>query len=1149
MERLKSFLSDPDESGSPNINQAVIQPFTEKASNIPGKYSIPMSDSIMETESFQIKTDDIWISNLDSLSYPLEFLKPHDTDSRILQNMVTMSGGSKPLSVSTVVTLSSTYFGQSRLDTIDVIFSIAETKVFLNLFANVDVSAFMGLHLGNIRNPYCWLATIPSSSLYNKNRSNAIVKKFQLLASDFTFDGKCKSCDTSGFEELTSILSALKVSGASTEMFEFLKTLAEEFLEGHAVQAFIDAHLEKAVISCESGEGPDINLNTDDFMSLILQPKYAEQIVFFGLVMFQVVSIVVSSNFQSDDFKPIPIPSNEDYKIDFDKNVLFDFTNPTSDIGSIIEFVIQNVNTVLSSIPNTKDNILTQSSLFDQDGVFTMETNEISLSIFTLESISIQGLDSITDIDPITPIAPQILQGGLTLSRMSVKANIAIDVSSISSMINEDRKLGNDEVEHMTISLSLHDLKAGISLLLGIDENILGNINLGSLLNSENIVPCLLSSVVSTNITAMELSVGGIDEIKLSGLLSDDLKAKLKQSWEALTNAYDSDMTESITPIISSMLPSFLNEIVKEYLGNDANMECPVYDNEGKPRFMDFRDLFYNSSMSEALGGSGTEPYGNLASILMERLKSFLSDPDESGSPNINQAVIQPYTVFQSDETGVLFFPGQLFSSSYNIDDLGGSSNDVLTLSLFDVRIANLDSFGYPMNILVPDSSVPYIVNNAASLGDEKPLLLSSRLLFAVQGDNSNIYNEMEITLEISNLTMLLSLMAKVSTDKLLSLAVQNLRKPYCWIATIPPPDLNEFGVRDIAVNATASLTELDSFVESLHTSVNCLSCTGQSFETFTSMISSDDGKSESTMLGNLLLNMTKDFILSEMFQTEIDRLLVQASERCIHEGEGDYKQAKYESFSRPLVTSNSMKITIALGVVLFAVVIMMILSYYCTRCTVSRKNKDSLSGLSYKEINQIYTQQKQKDEREIELCRVTTSMIFSHEIPLIIRFSMPIVIMLNIALFLSGHFSLGATLKLDIQLAGDKLIIQDFFEFSIASSIIDMWNIKLYSLAVIIFSCSVLWPYTKQAILLVLWVAPPSRIGVHRRTSLFLTLDSLGKWSMTDIYVLVMVLVVFRISVLSPSGSELIPEDFYSLDGKKLANASLNEKNNQLNI
>ena len=94
----------------------------------------------------------------------------------------------------------------------------------------------------------------------------------------------------------------------------------------------------------------------------------------------------------------------------------------------------------------------------------------------------------------------------------------------------------------------------------------------------------------------------------------------------------------------------------------------------------------------------------------------------------------------------------------------------------------------------------------------------------------------------------------------------------------------------------------------------------------------------------------------------------------------------------------------------------------------------------------------------ESELNTITKSMFTSPVIPLYVRFGIPLLIIGNIGFFLSGHLSLGATVNVEGELAGEKIRIDKFFEFSMARSTIDMWNAGGEELAIIIALFSGLW-------------------------------------------------------------------------------------------
>ena len=74
-------------------------------------------------------------------------------------------------------------------------------------------------------------------------------------------------------------------------------------------------------------------------------------------------------------------------------------------------------------------------------------------------------------------------------------------------------------------------------------------------------------------------------------------------------------------------------------------------------------------------------------------------------------------------------------------------------------------------------------------------------------------------------------------------------------------------------------------------------------------------------------------------------------------------------------------------------------------------------------------------------------------------------------------------------------------------------------------------WPYTKQLISLFLWVVPPRWMTFKRRGSLLQWLDILGKWSIIDVFVLLMTLASFCLSIDSPDNLSFLPTGLYSIN------------------
>lgn len=85
-------------------------------------------------------------------------------------------------------------------------------------------------------------------------------------------------------------------------------------------------------------------------------------------------------------------------------------------------------------------------------------------------------------------------------------------------------------------------------------------------------------------------------------------------------------------------------------------------------------------------------------------------------------------------------------------------------------------------------------------------------------------------------------------------------------------------------------------------------------------------------------------------------------------------------------------------------------------------------------------------------------------------------------------------------------------------------------AMAILIAIFSGIWPYTKQITTFVLWFLPPTWLSSRRRGKILSWLDALGKYSFIDIFVLIVAMVAFRVSINSPSVS-FLPEDLYSVD------------------
>ena len=156
------------------------------------------------------------------------------------------------------------------------------------------------------------------------------------------------------------------------------------------------------------------------------------------------------------------------------------------------------------------------------------------------------------------------------------------------------------------------------------------------------------------------------------------------------------------------------------------------------------------------------------------------------------------------------------------------------------------------------------------------------------------------------------------------------------------------------------------------------------------------------------------------------------------------------------------------------------------------------------------------KDEKDVE----KTSPAFSPHVPMWIRCALPLVIIGNVALFVSSNTAVGADVLLSASASDQTGVVTatapPIFEFTLANSVTDMWHAGVYPLSALIAVFSGGWPYLKLFAIAVAWCTPEQfwdRLQITRATTLRVV-DALGKWSLIDAFVMVLFRVAFRLQL-----------------------------------
>jgi len=198
-------------------------------------------------------------------------------------------------------------------------------------------------------------------------------------------------------------------------------------------------------------------------------------------------------------------------------------------------------------------------------------------------------------------------------------------------------------------------------------------------------------------------------------------------------------------------------------------------------------------------------------------------------------------------------------------------------------------------------------------------------------------------------------------------------------------------------------------------------------------------------------------------------------------------------------------------------------------------RRRDELMKRALLDAHSRGTAGKSKDEFELAERRLKSA--FDHPMmPRVVKFGLPLWILINIIMFATANFAApGAIVELTLSIAGDTTYPITLLPFTLPSSINDMWNAGTYLLAMMIALLSGAWPYAKQILMAFAWFAPSTVLHPNARGRMLEILDQLGKWSLIDIYVLVMLMVGFRFYLSSSlvDSFSLLPPDVLVVDVK----------------
>jgi hypothetical protein len=685
-------------------------------------------------------------------------------------------------------------------------------------------------------------------------------------------------------------------------------------------------------------------------------------------------------------------------------------------------------------------------------------------SSVTLTSVQLRGLDTITALDILEPLENSnvTLRTVVGFQNLTVELGLELDIvpTGASHKLGAARVRGRDKyTEHLKVTLALQEMSFLMDLVVAVDAFVLKSYFLDQLSTRA----CWLSALKELSIANLQLhttvvELAGVQVAGSAGALEAQVLALINNAVLLVISpeGFGQLTTDVLNGALQGPLRASFNERAAQQLA-DAHKDLPClthYPYNDHPDYI----VWANSTLVKTV--------------------DFIVN-DLLGYQGVNK----------------------LMNCATN-----GTGEVALNTSRLSVSLGGLNSF-YELKVLSPlpesanDAKLPYELESSVGLGycpyvgssrcNPFELLISFNPEAAVSAMGSSVNSQMtsavvqalsafDLSLSLSNFTMYLNTELKMDKDGLRDTQYGQLGTHGC---------------------VESSFSEVAIEKVNLHVA--------------DARLSIDQGgmqRNVTFLIDKVLDAITRDDKISER-NNQIAYELSVAEETCLaggvapnvvttdDDGSGDNASLDWEWEMFILVVG------------CLSCLVLLLVAYHrwgragkglagCTPAFALQRAQEESPDMPF--WTRMYYRWDCKN-----------SLLFHPEVPLWVRIAAPVCILGDIAMFLASNIDPSAVSVMVKLVIGQKTIdVGSVFDFGLKSTVVDMWDAKVYTLAILILFFSGAWPYVKLLSMLVAWVAPPKLVSVGRRETILVTLDVLGKWSLIDFFVMILMLCAFYFNI-----------------------------------
>ena len=242
----------------------------------------------------------------------------------------------------------------------------------------------------------------------------------------------------------------------------------------------------------------------------------------------------------------------------------------------------------------------------------TLQTEDDFFTVNSLDILSIQltGLNSFEDVGLLEIIGKYTFRSKFGLKGLDIKATV---------LLNADVNNVNIQ-ETIVITLPVDKIDITASYLVGLSEAVVSDFEIGSLLGSGNLQPCLLSALVVVGLSELDVTVSEVGTPIVSGLLDSGVDELIGTAIEAAVEAYQELIIEAVPNIFQKNVTVAINDYLECFVRTEAAAAvCPKPENSLGSVLFDFRRNL-KGAYEEAMGSLGRNAWVDVLSSVTQKI-------------------------------------------------------------------------------------------------------------------------------------------------------------------------------------------------------------------------------------------------------------------------------------------------------------------------------------------------------------------------------------------------------------------------------------------------------------------------------------------------------------------------------------------------